>query len=144
MSICTTVPFIEAPITAVLSHKKPVSAGISHERYRAEGRAKRDILYFSTKWKLGDWLVWWDCVHTVGGSNPIEVTNVCEVTLFLWNRMCLFSLPATLQTMLQLCNTFHWRLSQIPNTRCVMHDVSVSAARFRGPAAISSRNTCQK
>jgi len=52
MSICTTVPFIVAPITAVLSHRKPVSAGTSRERYRAQGRAKRDIPYFSSKMEV--------------------------------------------------------------------------------------------
>jgi hypothetical protein len=68
------------------------------------------------KWKLRDLLVWWDGMHTVVGSNPTEVTTV----LFLCHKMCTFSLPATLQTMLKFCNTFHWRLSQIPNTQCVM------------------------
>jgi len=52
MSICTTVPFIVAPIMAALSHSKPASAGTSSKRYRAQGRAKRDILYFSTKMKV--------------------------------------------------------------------------------------------
>ena len=144
MSIYTTVPFIVASITADLSHRKPVSAGTSRERYCAQGHTKRDILYFSIKWKLGDWLVWWDCVLTVIGSNPTEVTTVCEVMLFVCHELCMLSLPATLQTMLKLCVTFRWSLSQIPNKRCVMHDVSVSDAGFWGSAAISNWNPCQK
>ena len=105
---------------------------------------KGTFFILALKWKLGDWLVWWDCVHRVVGSNLTEVTIVCEVMIFLCHKMCMFSLPATLQTMLNLCNTFHWRLSQIPKTRCVMHGLSVSDAGFWEPAAISGRNTCQK
>jgi hypothetical protein len=103
------------------------------------GAPKGTSFILALKWKLGDWLVCWDCVNTVVGSNPTEVITVCEVTLFLCYRMCMFSLLATVQTMLKLCNTFHWRFSQIPNTWCVMHDVSVSDATFWGPAGTLAR-----
>jgi len=120
MSICTTVPFIVAPITAALSHRKPESAGTSRERYRAHGRAKRDILYFSSKMKVR-WFISVMRRHAYGRRIESYWSQNCVwgyVISVPWN--CTFSLPATLQPTLKFCNTFHWRLSQIPNTHCVM------------------------